>query len=562
MADPKSQEEIQNEIINAIIERDDTIATDIGQPLRTIVIDPVAEVIQRGYARDYQTRLTQDIDNLFGEELDKFLDNFGFKRKEATRARGYLNFSRSTSAESLYVIPVGTRAFTADGLYFRTTVQAILLPGEVSVTVPAEAEIPGEKSNVAKNTIIYFTPVAGFTSVTNPEPFSGGRNRESDDEVKIRFKHEVLRNIAGTRDQYHSIPYEFDSVSAVSVVSPMEFMQEYCEFERIVINQNTVVTGAILNFGEEYVYPGTVFVEDADKTKFYTEGTDWSLEEGISATENKYWIKALPDSPLFQDIEDGKRFAWISYQYRPKCSRGPGCVDVFVIGSEENTAIDVFVYENTKSKYYVTKRPLKSIIEVRKVDGEDPIATEYYRISKDVSNACKSTSANDALEFISRPSELNNGDYFAVTYTYNSLIDKIQNEFRTRKQVTADVLAHEGIKLTLDIEAKIMLNMRYEINVSKEEVDSKIYDSLSSYIENLGFGAIIQFSDLEYVARRDVEELDNILITKITVTPEAPFDTITDVKGIFTNDFVCEENQYLSLGSIKTELKSLATWGD
>lgn len=130
------------------------------------------------------------IDFATSSSLDFLAALVGYKRIEARKATGTVTFSRSTPASSDITIPAGTRVATSDeSVIFKTTEAVVLKAGDTSVDAPIEAVEPGSAGNVATNTITkIIDPISGIESVTNPEPTSGGRDAETDEEFRYRIK--------------------------------------------------------------------------------------------------------------------------------------------------------------------------------------------------------------------------------------------------------------------------------------------------------------------------------------------------------------------------------------
>jgi hypothetical protein len=125
-------------------------------------------------------------------------------RLPSTYSTGIVTFSRATP-QSLAVVPVGTLVATFDGsqtfqVYADPTNSAysatiipdggfILPAGVPSVGVGVQALNPGLVGNVSANTITRIqSSVVGVDTVTNPAPFLGGQNPETDAELKARFQ--------------------------------------------------------------------------------------------------------------------------------------------------------------------------------------------------------------------------------------------------------------------------------------------------------------------------------------------------------------------------------------
>ena len=552
MADYKEKNEIQNDIIAEILRQDVTIATEVGQPLRRIIIDPVSAVLESAYRQDYRTRLAQRLENLYGEELDNFIYNFGMKRRKAMRAAGLLKLSRATVSDANYIIPYNARFATSDGKYFRTTHQALLQIGETYVTAGIEAESPGSAGNVGPDEVILIiTGITGITQVTNENACSGGADAETDEEVKSRFVDEVLSNICGTRDFYVGLPLENTNVSKSTVVTPCETETEFIQFE--IINTSPAASGGVLS--HDQVYDGSAYVENENQSDFYTEHTDWEKQDAIAETDWKDWIEIVLGGNLSFATSAGLPYVWATYDFMPGMSRGIGTVDVFITGQDLQTVADVFKFQTGVDKYYFTKRPVSSIESV--IDSTVDIYQEGvdFQLGRDVSNYGRSPSGADYIEWLGVDTPAN-GELFTVTYIYNALPETIQNSFKDQKPVCTNVLVHEGIPVALSFEMNIMLVASLtQSTYNKQTVDANIEDKLQEWIAALPYGINIQFSDIEYIVH-GVAGVDNVKVISVTATPETGFGSPVT----YYNDFKIELNQYLTYGNLVTYLKSASTW--
>jgi uncharacterized phage protein gp47/JayE len=210
---PLTQSELANQMIRQLRVLDPSVSGDLGTPERKI-IDTVAQALA-----DSQINLTLlegafDLDTKVGETLDRFLSIFGFGRQQGSASVGVVEFTRTTPSEIDLRIPAGTQLASTvqigggdqalNQAIFETTSDVYLEAGSTTVYAPVKSIYPGATYNVPANTINAFvgSPVLGITSVTNPNPTVNGTNIENDDEVKVRFKNTIFRNVAGTADQY------------------------------------------------------------------------------------------------------------------------------------------------------------------------------------------------------------------------------------------------------------------------------------------------------------------------------------------------------------------------
>lgn len=123
-----------------------------------------------------------------GISLDRNVQNLGIMRRLATRATGEIQIFGTDGT----IVLEGFRVQTATGIVFQT-VNPITLSGGYAIA-QIEAVEPGINGNVEPGLINQIvTPVAGVTSVTNPNSTSGGRDTETDAELRIRYTRSVSK---------------------------------------------------------------------------------------------------------------------------------------------------------------------------------------------------------------------------------------------------------------------------------------------------------------------------------------------------------------------------------
>ena len=155
-----------------------------------------------------------------GEELDKHAFLRGLTRNEATRAAGTLRFSIGTAAQTDLPIPQGTVCMTAGLVAFETTQAAVLPAGALTVDVPAQAVQPGAGGNTPAGTIRTMAVApTGVAACTNPNPFTGGRETEGDEELRARVLASYQRLPNGTNAAYYEqAATALDGVAAANVL--------------------------------------------------------------------------------------------------------------------------------------------------------------------------------------------------------------------------------------------------------------------------------------------------------------------------------------------------------
>ncbi|MDR1465451.1 MAG: baseplate J/gp47 family protein [Oscillospiraceae bacterium] len=125
------------------------------------------------------------IDTAVGTSLLQLGRMIGLRILSNQKATGYLEIRGDPGT----VIPAGWLAANVEGVQVVVVVEGVI--GESGViTLPAQATQPGETGNLPAGSITtVVNPVipAGVDGVTNQEPFSGGRLRETDEEYRDRY---------------------------------------------------------------------------------------------------------------------------------------------------------------------------------------------------------------------------------------------------------------------------------------------------------------------------------------------------------------------------------------
>lgn len=162
------------------------------------------------------------------DDADTFVADFGapaadgeaprFARLDATVAVGSLTFARITPS-STALIPIGATAETANGAQQFVVTADTTLPaydatlngyvidiGTASLAVPAAAVTPGAAGNAAPGAVNTITSaISGVDTVTNPDAFIGGADRETTTAMRVRFPGFIqsLREATPPAIKYH-----------------------------------------------------------------------------------------------------------------------------------------------------------------------------------------------------------------------------------------------------------------------------------------------------------------------------------------------------------------------
>ena len=192
-------------------------ATDIG--IRMKVLAGEVHALQAYLAYIERQAFPQ---TAVGVGLDRHAAQKGLVRRGSLPAVGTLTFSRGTALTYDVTVPAGVVCSTTgeEPLEYVTTQTCVLRAGEVAVSAPAEAVQPGAQGNAAANTVCVLSVVpTGIEAVTNPEPFTGGREEEADDALRARLLAAYVLPATGSNGEfYRRCALECPGVAAACVV--------------------------------------------------------------------------------------------------------------------------------------------------------------------------------------------------------------------------------------------------------------------------------------------------------------------------------------------------------
>jgi uncharacterized phage protein gp47/JayE len=149
-----------------------------------------------------------------GIQLDRKAWEFGITRLQEQHAEGIIEIRGSPG----YVVEEGTMFETESGVLFELVADVTIGENGIGTGDIICTEV-GTKGNVAANTItIISNPDENITSVTNPEPTEGGRERETDAEFLERYQ-QTLSGLGSTNtDSIQAELLKLNGVRAAVVI--------------------------------------------------------------------------------------------------------------------------------------------------------------------------------------------------------------------------------------------------------------------------------------------------------------------------------------------------------
>lgn len=159
---------------------------------------------------DYADRikLTQSLDNaslMTEAEMDTYASGLYFFRNQGTYSIGYaiMTFS-DVPANGIVTIPAGTEAQSKQGYLFATTNTTVFnmddlasyydpTAGLYNLPVMFQSESTGSVYNILENELVNLTlPMDNLVQVSNPAPFTGGTDYESNEALAQRIKETAM----------------------------------------------------------------------------------------------------------------------------------------------------------------------------------------------------------------------------------------------------------------------------------------------------------------------------------------------------------------------------------
>lgn len=498
---------------------DPDLDTTVGTVTRKI-LDVVGEVVAESYLDRYLLDYQYDIDTKIGADLDAFVSLFGFTRLTARRAVGTITFERTGSTTAV-TIPVGSQLGT-NTVTVQTVVPAMMLVGDTSITVPAQAMLGGASGNIPANSLrLRQTPLDGVASFSNLTAFTGGTDPESDEQLRLRFKRTIFRNLAGTEQMFTAVALEDRDVTQVNVLGASRRRRE-----QIQVTGGTA-TSTLPATSIRYVYANSsIFGANIDGGSILTPNVHYTFNPtsppsitGISG--------AVPDG--IYDFE---------FEYIPAASRNDPTngvtnrVDIYVNGTRATEATETALWRTTRTFNATVGDPLNRTNFLRS-DSTTPTVGNYfvalafapaidasvnnqitigavtytegvdYWVVNDITAQGGTSRSLSGLEFLSAANGQTkaipaDGATFGADYIFNAIPRDIEQAIATWRLITTDVRVHQAKVVLLNVSMAVMLTP----GLSLSAVQPAISSAISQYIATVGFGGVVQISDLLEVAHQ------------------------------------------------------------
>jgi uncharacterized phage protein gp47/JayE len=541
-----SQSDISSQIIATLAASEPDLDTTVGSVTRKI-IDAVASAASDISLDNQLLTYQYDINSMTGSNLDSFVQLFGMTRYPAVRAVGQVTFTRATSTDVIS-IPINTQVATSDGtVTVQTVTAAVLGVGATSVSVPVQAVVAGPAGNVSAATLtVLNTAVTEITAVTNTSALINGANQETDTQLQTRWKATVFKSMAGTSQMFIGIALNDPDCSAANVVGAATRRRE----------QLQIVSGAATSTvsDAQYVYPsGQIVGRDIDGGDIAAAGTQYTWNSGsippsITVIDTSYFPNG--------EVVD------VSFLYMDEASRNNNGnaiynrVDVWCAGERAVSASQTLAFTNSQlfSASSASSLWIDNFIRadgtlptagniflplawgpILTVDGTITVGGTTYGLataahplgttSGGVSYAYQIVHQDTAfgwspysqfgLEWVVSMAP-SNGTSITISedYTYNDVIYAIQQNLENWRLAGTDVLAHQGLVVTLQFSLAVI----YDPTITPSVTQTAIQTAISNYLGQLGFNSRLYPSSIISV----VENTPGVIASRFLVGSDYP----------------------------------------
>lgn len=580
----RTPDEISAAIRATLATTEPGLSCERGTPERKI-IDACSEAISEGYVDMYLIGSLLDLDNKVGLELEQFVGLFGFGRLQGRKSAGVVRMTVTTPLTTDQILPVGSQFYTRDGLavnagdrlFFASTQAVTLTAGSYTVDVPLQCTEYGTRGNVPPDSITSFGSTIATSTVTNLVAFTGGVDKETDAELRQRFKDTLLRNIAGTSDWYRNLALQNKSVSRVAVYGPTTLYKTQISAPPTTKNLSSLVHQDV-----KYVWPNmeSVFVNlGQTDEKFYRPSNDYTLNWPTFTRIASASGGQIPNGEIV-DLE---------FQYTTRCSRNDPAnsitnkVDVFVDGVDPFTVTErtviaaspVLVSSPSTSWNFtgnferigssgspqansrfvrLTSVPVVSFPATITIGSSVYTKGVHYHLLRSTTTTAGSHREIAGLEWPSNVTGPANDTQLTLTYIYNRVPELLTAVIDTSKQVCTDVMVHQAKWLYVVPCLEVQYNRTYSTTV----VEASIKSHLTRYFAAMSYGQQVKITPL-LMAVQQVLGVENVSLVTDSNLAHYGVEIYTDPTGTptrQTTDFKVDDNALPVLQDVRITRKS------
>lgn len=186
-------------------------------------------------------------------------------------------------------------------------------------------------------------------------------------------------------------------------------------------------------------------------------------------------------------------------------------IDIVIVGDSITTGTQVEVFNNVSGlTIYLDSLPITSVNSIAGMTNGFVSGVDFQFAPDTSSDYYNTNQSYDKIVWLNGGAKPFNGENYTISYSYNKLIGDVQAELdlTTNKLIASDVLVRQGTEVIIDIS----LTATIYSGTSKDYAQSQIVTALTTYIESLSLGSIIEQADLVFSLKTTLSFIDNIVI--------------------------------------------------
>ena len=218
--------------------------------------------------------------------------------------------------------------------------------------------------------------------------------------------------------------------------------------------------------------------------------------------------------------------------------RGPGTLDIYILGAQMSTRSEDFVYSG-QNDYLLSSHPVDTIFAVLATVGGvlTPLTPgiDYVFVKDAASAAAGSSYSQDKVRLLSTATKKPDpATSFSVEYSYNALVGNLQSymDDSERAQETVDLM----VKETSEVDVVVSMTAKLYAGQDKTANRNAIVTAIADKINSSGLGFFISQSDVDFLVRSKVPGVESIML---------PFGAFSFVGGANQDTLVASATQYM-----------------
>lgn len=469
------------------------------------IVDAVAEVSAQADLAAPGGAEAWDFDAASGEALDRLAAFFGFERRPATVATGFVTVVLGGPLTRDYLVEKGTAFYFSELGVERRYLCASNMPlvrYRTQGIIPVVAEGAGATGNCRSGLINRCSmPIENLLRITNEEPVTGGAAPESDESLRGRMRRDLFRSRLGSEAYYRDIAMRHPNVSSAQLITPAQYAEETL----------TVLNGVARSQEDSlaYSYEDGLSVYLVRENRYLTEGIDYSVERGELDSG-----QPLAPSVRFNSAALEGEYVRLRHRYCSTASRNDPLagmfhyLDLYVRGRRPEPWVDRAIFPRASQVgrgpvapgshpettglvgapcYVFVRQPVARLVPTIEFSGVVYREGRDYLLAKDASRNASSSRARDALVWITALPPGRPFPAFNVDYYHEAVTGEVQEALDAPEAHAAgeDILVHSASEITLDFD--------FEVEWSRGREDPEaLRTRLADYLSGVEMGSTVQ----------------------------------------------------------------------